>query len=351
MTQTNDELLIAETDKFLREAEASQADAENALPFETLDEYLGDPTGFADVTAKLFNKVKAVFDLAGKYNRHSSEYLKSLSQLEKGIKYLGVSCLQKFALEKENHVFPDLAQLNTTNLYTMAVLHFNKIDRALSEYMAEKGAVNDGLLDMEYRYYNLMERIRSTEVKINNYNYKSFSRPEDYNRVIRGLAFSDESWSKSQHKHDEPMPFRNAPAFSSPLFKDGVRSRTCEGSDSEIPENEERTLPNEEVRMKNEEDGTNQKSEIRNQKSDENEEVVPADVQESENGYEASVSDDQLSTSHREQFSKKGSTRRVAEEIAENEEDGENQKSEIRNLMRMKIEEGRMKKWLLRMKK
>ena len=327
MTQTNDELLIAETDEFLREAEASQADAENALPFETLDEYLGDPTGFADVTAKLFNKVKAVFDLAGKYNRHSSEYLKSLSQLEKGIKYLGVSCLQKFALEKENHVFPELAQLNTTNLYTMAVLHFNKIDKALSEYMAEKGAMNDGLLDMEYRYYNLMERIRSTEVKINNYNYKSFSRPEDYNRVIRGLAFSDESWSKSQHKHDEPMPFRNAPAFS--MSKEyEVRSKT---------------LPNEEGRRKNEEDGTNQKSEIRNQKSDENEEVVPADVQESENGNEASVSDDQLSISHREQFSKKGSTRRVAEEIAENEEDGENQKSEIRNQKSDENEDRRMK--------
>ena len=216
MAQTNGELLITETDEYLRknENEPVSADADTALPFEVIDEYLDDPAGFNDVCAKLFTKVQSVFDLAVKYNRHSSDYLKSLAQLEKGIKYLGGSCLQKYALEQKKHSFPELAQLNTANLYTMTAVHFNKIDKALTEYMDQHQTVDDALLDMEYRYYHLMERLRATEVKIHNYNYRLYSEHEDYDPVIHGLAFSEKSWTKSTHEHDEPMAFQRARAFT-----------------------------------------------------------------------------------------------------------------------------------------
>ncbi len=218
MAQTNGELLITETDEYLRKSENEpvSADADTALPFEVIDEYLDDPAGFNDVCAKLFKKVQSVFDLAVKYNRHSPDYLKSLAKLEKGIKYLGGSCLQKYALEQKKHVFPELAQLNTANLYTMTAVHFNKIDRALTEYMDQHQAVDDALLDMEYRYFHLMERLRATEVKIHNYNYKLYSENEDYDPVIYGLAFSEKSWNKSAHEHDEPMAFQRARALSVP---------------------------------------------------------------------------------------------------------------------------------------
>ena len=232
MAETNGEVLMREMNTYLNEAVSAQSDADTALPFESISDYLGDPNGFADVTAKLWKKVSTVFDLAVKFNRHSSDYLKSCAQLEKGIKFLGSSCLQKYALEQKKHVFPELGQLNTANLYTMASIHFNNIDRALSEYIDQKQSVDDALLDMEYRYYHLMERIRATEVKIHNYNNKRYSGDEDYNPVIHGLAFSDKSWTKSQHEHDEPMAFQRARAFSA---KSEIRNQKPEigGQDSD----------------------------------------------------------------------------------------------------------------------
>ena len=214
MSQLNGEELLTDLDTYISESTSADAEAETALPFETLDEYNTDPLGFGDVTARLLEKVNTVFGLAVKYNRHSPDYLKSCAQLEKGIKYLGSSCLQKYALEQKKHFFPELGQLNTTNLYTMASIQFQKIDRALSEYIEEKHAVDDALLDMEFRYYHLMERIRSTEVKIRNYNEKRWHDREDYTPVIHGLAFSDKSWTKSLHEHDEAPAFQLARAFS-----------------------------------------------------------------------------------------------------------------------------------------
>lgn len=214
MAETNGEQLIRKMDTYLSETASEDAENETALPFETLSDYLNDPNGFGDVTAKLLKKVNVVFDLAVKYNRHSSDYLKCCAQLEKGIKYLGSSCLQKYALENKKHIFPDLGQLNTANLYTMASVQFNKIDRALTEYIEQKHTVDDALLDMEYRFYHLMQRIRATEVKIYNYNNKRFYGQEDYSPVIHGLAFSGKSWTKDIHKGDEPMAFQRARAFS-----------------------------------------------------------------------------------------------------------------------------------------
>ena len=234
MAEKNGEALMREMNTYLNQAESAQNDADTALPFESISDYLGDPTGFSDVTAKLWKKVSAVFDLAGKYNRHSPEYLKSLARLEKGIKYLGSSCLQKHALEMKKYDFPELKQLNTTNLYTMAALHFNKLDRALTEYMDEHQNVDDGLLDMEYRFYNLMERIRATEVKIYNYRDNYYLGNGNSNPIIHGLAFSDKSWTKSQHEHDEPMAFQRAKAFQ---FKSEIRNQKSEivsGQDSGV---------------------------------------------------------------------------------------------------------------------
>ncbi|MBQ6343334.1 MAG: hypothetical protein IJI41_09445 [Anaerolineaceae bacterium] len=252
MAEMNGEQLMNEMDTFLNESASVQADAESALPFETITDYLGDPNGFGDVTAKLWKKVTAVFDLAVKYNRHSPDYLKSCAQLEKGIKFLGSSCLQKYALEQKKHVFPELGQLNTANLYTMASIHFNKIDRALTEYMEQKQAVDDALLDMEYRFYHLMERIRATEVKIHNYDNKRYYGQEDYDPVVHGLAFSEKSWTKDQHEHDEPMAFQRARAFSLGAGIQGPGARNQSGTRGQGSGGSEQDPVNEDGRGKNE---------------------------------------------------------------------------------------------------
>ena len=231
MAQIDGKELLADMDSYLSETAPAEAEAETALPFETLDEYLSDPQEFEDVTAKLLKKVSAVFDLAVKYNRHSPEYLKSCAQLEKGIKYLGSACLQKYALVQHKYPQPQLAELNTANLYTMAAIHFNKIDKALTEYMDEKNAVDDALLDMEYRYYHLMERLRATDVKLYNYDKKRFYGKEDYDPLVHGLAFSEKTWTTNAHLHDKPMAFQRARAFSE---KSEIRNQKSEmsGQDS-----------------------------------------------------------------------------------------------------------------------
>ena len=261
MSQTNGAALIEETEKYLNDNKTAQTDAESAaLPFETLDEYIDDPTGFNDVTAKLWLKVNTVFDMAVKYNRHSSEYLKSLSQLEKGIKYLGSSCLQKYALELKKYVFPELAQLNTENLYKMTAIHFNKIDRALTEYINEHQTVDDALLDMEYRYYNLMERLRATEVKLYNYRDNYYLGSGNSNPIIHGLAFSDKSWGKSIHEHDKPMAFQRARAFSAKSEIRNQKSEIASGQCSVGSGQQSVASGNEDGRMKNEEDAVDGES-------------------------------------------------------------------------------------------
>ena len=227
MAQIDGKELLADMDSYLSETAPAEAEAETALPFETLDEYLSDPQEFGEVTAKLLKKVSAVFDLAAKYNRHSPEYLKSCAQLEKGIKYLGSACLMKYALVQHKYPQPMLAELNTANLYTMAAVLFNKLDRALTEYMEEKQAVDDALLDMEYRYYHLMDRIRATDVKLYNYDMNRFYREEDYDPLVHGLAFSKKTWTTDAHLHDKPMAFQRARAFSE---KSEIRNQKSEMS-------------------------------------------------------------------------------------------------------------------------
>ena len=243
MAENSGEQLIHEMDSFLSETAPAEAEADAALPFETIDDYFNDPTGFGDMAEKLLKKVTAVFDLAVKYNRHSQDYLKCCARLERGIKYLGSSCLQKYALEQHQHAFPNLGQLNTTNLYTMAAVHFNKIDRALSEFMEQKQTVDDALLDMEYRYYHLMERIRATEVKLNTFKNKLIAGEPDYNPVLHGLAFSEKSWAKSIHENDEPLPFQRARAFSLQLSGNKAQMSSAASGNEAISNQIEETGP------------------------------------------------------------------------------------------------------------
>ena len=216
MTQVNAEKLMNEMNGFLNDAVKENAEAEIAMPFEAFEDYSTDPVSFNDQSKLMLQKVDAVFDLAVKYNRRSSQYLKACGQLEQGIKYLASGCVTKVALEAKKHELPDLGQLSTEKLFRMTSYHYRKIDRALSDYIREKnGEVDDALLDMEFRFYNLLNRLRSTEVKIHDYNNKRYRGEEDYNPVIGGLAFTEKSWNRSfNEEHIQPASFQRARAFS-----------------------------------------------------------------------------------------------------------------------------------------
>ena len=221
MEQPDDKKLIAEMDEFLTDdaqtCAAVAADPEDGLPFESIDSYSTDPIGFEAMSLKMLTKVEAVFDLAVLYNRHSSKYLKKCAQMEKGIKYLGTLCYTKHALERKKQTFPSLGQLSTEKLYCMASFHFEKLDRALSEYIEQKHEIDDALLDMQFRYFSLLERIRSTEVKLHKYDDCLYYGQENYDPVINGFAFSEKSWTKSCHDTEHEAPaFRHSPAFPVP---------------------------------------------------------------------------------------------------------------------------------------
>ena len=219
MAETNGEKLLSEMDQFLTDEAQKNASAETAdeaLPFETIDDYSTAPVEFGEMTQKLMVKVDAVFDLAVKYNRHSSAYLKSCTKLEKGITYLARCCRTKYALEICKHQYPELGQLTTDKLYRMASFHYRKIDRALTEYIEQKQDVSDELIDMQFRYFNLLDRLRATEVKIRHDDNNYYSDHVNYDAVIHGLAFSPDSWTRTIHRehNDQPAAFHRARAFS-----------------------------------------------------------------------------------------------------------------------------------------
>ena len=71
--------LLTEMEAYVTEeaAAAAEADAENALPFESIDDYSTEPASFSEMSLKMMDVVETVFDLAAVYNRRSPEYLKS----------------------------------------------------------------------------------------------------------------------------------------------------------------------------------------------------------------------------------------------------------------------------------
>ena len=301
--------IINEISEYLNDDVNLTAADDDALPFESLDDYSSDPVGFGEMVKMMMDKVDFLYQEAGKYNRHSAQYLKLCAQLERGIKYLGSCCLTKHAMElNDREALPGLGQLSTTKLYAMASRHFRKLDRALSEHIAQKHETDPALLKMQFTYFNLLNRLRKTEAKIDNYhgNYYYNSEHRDYSPIVAGKAFSEKSWSKRIHEHEEAPALRD---FSSlPIL--GI-------SKSEI--GNQKSDENEEVRSKNEEDGTNQKSEIRNQKSDENEEVRSKNEEVDRKEEQVSESEEVV----REQFSRKDSHHHVADVISESVTDNE----------------------------
>ena len=166
--------LLERMDSFLSEAVVpSAADPtepeETELPFESLDDYSTDPIGFEEIADMVCTKVKAFFSLSVKYNHRSSKYLEACGFLERGIKYLGSCCLTGVLLKKKGHELPKLEDLSTHWLYGMVSFNIRKLNRTVDEELATAGTIPSRWLDMQFRYINLAERLKSTEKKIYEY--------------------------------------------------------------------------------------------------------------------------------------------------------------------------------------
>ena len=215
--------LFGEINDFLTDntvaSEAGENDPdEDALPYESLADFSTAPAEFSEMAERMLHRVENLFDLTAVYNRHSAKYLKACVLLEKGIRFLGSACITKIALELRDHSFPKLSQLTTMKLYRMASFNYRKLDAALTEKIEHGNDLYPELLDMEFRYFNLLRRLRSTETKIHNYHINKYYKEENYSPVVEGNAFTSESWTKCYTQDKEEAPaFRKAPAF--PLIK------------------------------------------------------------------------------------------------------------------------------------
>ena len=209
------EKLLNEMQAILSDDSTNVSADDAMLPFETLDDFSTDPVEFNEMAKTMLTRVEAVFDKAVKYNRHSKQYIKTAVQLEKGIKFLASCCLTKIALKMDKTEHPELAQLSTEKLYRMASFHYRKINAALDEYQAKNNDIDDMLLEMQYRYFNLLGRLRSTEVRIYKYQDKRIFGNEDETPIVHGRAFSEKSWTRKIHeKYSEPASFHQPASFS-----------------------------------------------------------------------------------------------------------------------------------------
>ena len=182
-----------------------------ALPFESIDDFSTDPVSFGEMAERMLEKVEYVFDLSTIYNRQSEEYLKICAILEKGIKYLASSCITKSALEYEKLDIPMPGQLSLEKLYGMASFNYRKLDTALTEQLKKKGQnFSPELLDMDFRYYHLLQGLRATEQKIYDY-FMGVKYEGTGNRLIHtGRAFNSRFTGGPK---SEPPVFRRTPAF------------------------------------------------------------------------------------------------------------------------------------------
>ena len=214
--------LLERMDSFLSEAVVpSAADPtepeETELPFESLDDYSTDPIGFEEIADMVCTKVKAFFSLSVKYNHRSSKYLEACGFLERGIKYLGSCCLTGVLLKKKGHELPKLEDLSTHWLYGMVSFNIRKLNRTVDEELATAGTIPSRWLDMQFRYINLAERLKSTEAKIYEYTTSSWRSGEKY--VEHALMFSEKAWNRYYVKKYVRKPdFRKSPAF--PVLKE-----------------------------------------------------------------------------------------------------------------------------------
>ncbi len=240
----NGEILSDELQTFLSEYSAAPSDADDdGLPFETPDDFSTDPVRFEEMAEVMLAQTEDVFDLSVIYNRHSKKYLKACALLEKGIKYLGSACLTKSALETGGYSCPNLGQLSTLKLYGMASRNFRKLDRALKEKKQQQNDLYPEWTDMFFRYYNLLQRLRSTDAKILEYHHNRYSDSPDYSPEAAGRAFTEKRWTKNcpAAEPSEPPVFHRAPAF--PILK-GMGGPAAEASaPARLPAPQTETVP------------------------------------------------------------------------------------------------------------
>lgn len=147
------------------EASLPAAD-EFGLPFEPLDTLSDPPFEFEKMASALWEDAQTVYLQSAAYNRFSPHYVELLGRLEKIVKQMASFCVTKAVLEKKKYKFPDLEDLKIWNLYCISAFHFRKCHEAFTTLQAKRKGTDLTLLDWEFRWYAVAERLKATENRI-----------------------------------------------------------------------------------------------------------------------------------------------------------------------------------------
>ena len=124
-----------------------------------------------------------LFVLWQRYSRHSKKYLEACTYLDQTIRCLGSGCITRAAILINGRKLPRLHNLSTTKLFQMASFNYHKINAALGEDMRDTHEFSMPLMGMLLRYYQTLERLRFTELKINKINTGDISTIPEWRRA------------------------------------------------------------------------------------------------------------------------------------------------------------------------
>ncbi len=138
------------------------------LPDEAWNEFSDAPFEFEETAAALWRDTRKTYYHACTANRFSENYLKLCVQLEKNIRQLGSFCLTKAVMEQKEMAFPDLADLSIRDLVGMVSFHLRKAHAAFEGIYQDNNLLGITYLNWEFRWFGLGNRLKATEVKIQN---------------------------------------------------------------------------------------------------------------------------------------------------------------------------------------
>ncbi len=138
------------------------------LPDESLIEFSNAPFEFENTAALLWQDTQTVYVHACTANRFSENYLTFCGMLEKNIKQLGSMCLTKAVLEQNGMSFPNLSEMSIKELVCMVSFHLRKAHAALEGIYQDNHILGMTYLNWEFRWVGLGNRLKATEVKIQN---------------------------------------------------------------------------------------------------------------------------------------------------------------------------------------
>ena len=189
------------------------------LPVEDPELFSEDPLTFEEMTVALWQDVETNYCFSKILNRFSVNYLETSRSTAKGISKLASCCLTKAVLEKKGLFFPLFDNLNIEELYKMVSFNFRKCHAAVDETQNKNYQLWSQLLEMEFNWHALAERLKATEEKIRNIrdgkiNVDSLIRQAEYFRQNSGTA-------QLRPQGPKLLPPSRAKAF--PIMKQEIR--------------------------------------------------------------------------------------------------------------------------------